>query len=161
MYSSRKLLFFILLLSFRSAWAGGGLNVTISISPDNPIVGEPVAFTISESSNCNNGLFDPGDGSEEIAFTQSTFEHIYSATQEFSPKLTCNGIYSNVDIEFISADDDMTNLGSSIIVSAQVEPAAAAIPTLGEWGLIILSLIMLGVGMVYLGQRQRTPVRIK
>lgn len=144
---------------------GGTFGITLSVEPENPIAGEEVTFTVNNlelvCKIANLGFeveetgptLDPGDGSEAI--TLSEFEgsyvgtHTYTTAGSFTPSVLCPFSTSAFPIS------------GNPVITVSPAPAPAPIPTLGEWGLILLSLVMLGVGMIYLGQRKGTPLRVK
>ena len=161
MMKSFILIFGTFLLS--TSLFGGTFGITLSVEPENPIAGEEVTFTVNNldffcsedfKDEGTGPTLDPGDGSEAITLTLSEFEvasyvgtHTYTTAGSFTPSVFCPFSTSAFPIS-----------GNPVIT---VSPAPAPIPTLGEWGLILLSLVMLGVGMIYLGQRKGTPQRVK
>jgi hypothetical protein len=68
------------------------------------------------------------------------------------PNVMVDVLPTTMLIEFIEfQNDEIESITDFCIVTAQdVEDAIRPIPTLGEWGLILLSLILLIVGLVYL-----------
>ena len=144
---------------------GGTFGITLSVEPENPIAGEEVTFTVNNlESVCKiaNLVFevgetgptlDPGDGSEAITLSEVEGSyvgtHTYTTAGSFTPSVFCPFSTSAFPIS------------GNPVITASPAPAPAPIPTLGEWGLILLSLVMLGVGMIYLGQRKGTPLRVK
>ena len=151
---------FLLISSFSYARDTG-----VTISPDNPLVNQPVTFTISFFDSCvpsqtGQPEFDPGDGSASIPFTPTqnfTIMHTYTQAGMFSPSIICPDGSADSSLPISNSTEF---LGSSITIGGASTNNPAPIPTLGEWGLILLSLVMLGVGMIYLGQRKRTVQRI-
>ena len=131
-----------------------GSGVIVVVSPDNPTTGQVVTFTIDgAATGCE---LQTGDGTSlnlvvdaSNEFTRAT--HTYTNPGDFI-------LTGNCDSEPILFLPGFT---TSLTLAVAPAPAPAPIPTLGEWGLILLSLVMLGVGMIYLGQRKGTPLRVK
>jgi len=139
----------------------GGVSIGFSVEPENPIAGEEVTFTVTnleffckkDKDIKDEGIgptLEPGDGSAAITLSKSeegsyVGTHTYTTAGSFTPSIFCPFSTTALSIS-----------GNPVITVS----AATAIPTLGEWGLIIMSLIMLGIGMVYLRQRQRSAQRI-
>jgi len=126
-----------------------GSGVVVVVSPDNPTAGQVVTFTIE--ANVTGCEIQTGDG--------AILNLAVDASNQFT---SATHTYTNPGDFMLDGDCDFgpisfTTSNFTFITTLTVAPAPinTPIPTLGEWGLILLSLIMLGVGMVYLGQRQR------
>ena len=127
-----------------------GSGVIVMVSPDNPTTGQVVTFTIDRAATgCE---LQTGDG--------TSLNLMVDASNEFT---SATHTYTNPGDFILTGNCDLGPMfflpGGSTSLTLTVAPAP--IPTLGEWGLILLSLVMLGVGMIYLGQRKGTPLRVK
>jgi len=152
------------LLSICSASLSAGSNPFYIISTDSPEAGQQVTFTLNDFSDdelpvCAAGISlgidveSANDGFiERISLPNpQAFTYTFPSADTYTMSVSCEGSTNTTGVGFTF----MGNFEFSLIVADAPPTAATAIPTLGEWGLIILSLIMLGIGMVYLGQRQR------
>ena len=127
-------------------------SVTISFSPDNPIVGQPVNFTANNS--CASLSLLPGDGSPQIDMNASSIIYTYTTPGNFTPQMGCFGTLQPLN--------STTYMNSGGTVPALIIGAgSSAIPTLGEWGLIILGMIIMGVGLVSMRQKKIVVSTVK
>ena len=131
-----------------------GSGVGVVVSPDNPTAGQVVTFTIDgAATGCE---LQTGDG--------TSLNLMVDASNEFT---SATHTYTNPGDFILTGNCDfgpiffLPGFTTSLTLTVAPAPAPAPIPTLGEWGLILLSLVMLGVGMIYLGQRKGTPLRVK
>ena len=111
--------------------AGGVLTAVPSNWTDFPALGEnPGASTIASSN----------DPATPTVFFINGFNGVYHNSD-------------NINVDFNAAD--MTNVGNNIIAANWTNPVAApppaspsAIPTLSQWAMILLSLMLLAIGLV-------------
>jgi hypothetical protein len=129
-------------------------GTNLVVSPANPIVaGMPASFTGSFASH---GYFSGLVPATEVITTTpdgkpTTIEYHFGSglvsatccTYEYgcgAGQLACNMLHNNLNYS--------------------CSHAIAAIPTMGEWGLILLGVALLGVGIAYIMKRQRANVSI-
>lgn len=152
-----------------SLFAGVSPYVIIT-DPAAPTAGQKVTFTLFEDDHTGTtdqtaaaGAFgftlDPGDGSEPIVgtFTDNGAEefcHTYESSGEFTIALFAGE--SPFSFRFNGAVTD----GPTAMFTIAPAAAAAPIPTLGEWSLIIMSIILIVVGLVYVKQRDLVSNRL-
>jgi len=116
---------------------------SLTFSPDNPSVGQTVTFT----TNCAVTLeFDPMDGTGPFNVNSNSFQYTYNSPNTYMPQFRCQGQMNFVTPSIRRASD---NLPASFIITA-----TNPIPTLDEWGLILLGIIILGVGLVSMRQKR-------
>ena len=121
----------------------------IIFSPDNPEVGEPVTFMIP----CEWGiltLFDPGDGTTPIvtSIIENKIIYTYNTAGNFEPNYGCDGGTLQPAVEYHNS--------TGRVPFVAIAAAPALVPTLGEWGIIILALVLGCVGLVSLKKEQIT-----
>ncbi len=141
--------FSLLFLTFLSlqVFASG---VIVTYSPDNPIAGQEVSF--STDLTCTNQTLIPGDGSAAIPMVNGSAVHTYSLPGNITPQIACNGTNQS----FVSFQPiGHASFSSGIIIGAA--PSPDPIPTLGEWALIILGIIIVSIGIVSLRSSKRIP----
>ncbi len=141
--------YLFILVAFCLSIAVQASTITITFSPDNPIVGQPVNFT--SSNYCAIWTLDPGDGSPVVNSTSMSFLHTYTAPGNYTPLMGCSGLfYSPADTRYANSGGIIPG-GFPLVTAAS---SGSAIPTLGEWGLIILGIIIMGVGLVSMRQKR-------
>jgi len=141
---------------------------TIFVNDEFPEVGQTVTFTLgSVVSSCTNGAcIYPEPTSACIPINMSVpVNYTYNAPGNYTVELHCNpvtgGAFQKEVTNKISTAlplqlrNTMGTVvsGNTIIVSA-ASTNASAIPTLGEWGLIVLGIIILGIGLVSMRQKR-------
>jgi len=128
-----------------------GVTVLTVVVSENPTVGQEVTFTIDGArTGCE---LETGDGATvpfipDFDSERSRVTHTYTAEGTFTLSGDCNGtalVFSHSE-----------NSGDPSFTSITVAPDAtsAPIPTLGEWGLILLALSLVSIGVVYIKQYQ-------
>ncbi len=139
---------------FITSLFGGGVLLQVSIAPDNPIAGQEVTFsgianidltTLSCSLNFGDGEAEAITGDNQSFI----LTHTYADAGGFLISANCsNGTGPITSIVQI-------NGSRNNIISVASAPVVAPdpIPTLGEWALIILGIIIIGIGIVSMRQR--------
>jgi len=111
-------------------------QIDFMVTIDAPMVGEQVMFMINPDFDFDTAVLIPGDGSAPIPFELQpdgsyAVKYTYTGEGTFSPL-----------VEITLLDGTVI---SSVPASVEVVAATEVIPTMGEWGLIILGLILLCV----------------
>ena len=159
---SRYLFTYLFSLALTLSWSGTPIYNTVFVDDEFPEVGQTVTFTLgSFVSSCSNGAcIYPEPTSACIPINMSVpINYTYNAPGNYTVELHCNpatggAFQKEVTNKFLAAlplqlrnSSGTLVPGNNIIVSA-ASTNASSIPTLGEWSLIILGLIILGIGLV-------------
>ncbi|HOY12203.1 MAG TPA: hypothetical protein PLY70_03645 [Saprospiraceae bacterium] len=188
MKSIQKQVFFTFLFIFSSFIAvfAGETAPTLMHSPANPVAGQTVTFTVSETnvSSCEIVKVAPDlennpslllDLTLTAGFYTTTYVYpspgTYQIGYDVEPNPACISINrktkkTNRALEFFSfgpvggpfapATDNGNFISAPLVIGAP-----APIPTMGEWGIIILGLLSTIFGVVMMNQKYFRLSRIK
>ncbi len=135
----------------------------VTYSPDNPVVGELVTFTLSQVNGACNYALDP-DRDDAEGFipisTQQVATFAYPAAGTFTVELDedCSvGQERNAGSTLVGNGfwvlRNSTTVSANKTITVTAAPSSS-IPTLSEWGLIILFLSLMTFGIIAVRQRQ-------
>ena len=179
MKSIKLLVFLGLFLS--SGQIFGGNPYIIEYSPSNPVAGQQVTFTIINYQICeieslipdaannigNLIAFSDSDPSIVIYTYPSPGAYHVALDLEFNDE--CDGLRETNNKRSLTSDFQMGPVGgpySSAVMQGEifcspltVAAAPAPIPTMGQWGLIILGLTSAIIGAVYLISNSRLSTK--
>lgn len=180
----RLFLLFILLNFTVNSWAG--FIPVITYSPTNPVAGQTVTFSIAENlvGVCDIATIAPDlDGNPGLlqnltlaaGFYTTTFVYPGPGTYQIGYDLIfneiCNGSarppqgksrqlvyfqFGPVGGPYVDAVDNEVFISAPLIIGAP-----AAIPTMGQWGIIILGLLSTIFGVVMVYKKRLIPIKIK
>ncbi len=126
---------------------------SVTVSPDSPLAGQQVTFTLDSGtsfhcSDMQQELTISSDPEIVVMGDEGVFTYTFTEEGTFSDLMLSCGGGSSLSLQ-------MLNGAGLSISSLLIGPALAAstIPTLGEWGLIILSIILVSIGIVALRQK--------
>jgi len=134
--------------------AGAGGTVPMNFGGLSLIPGATYNLTRDLSSTANPTWFHPwaiGNAPHVMGGGNITFNGYVSGTTQAAPGTNQLGLvlfYTNFDIAFEQEDCPSDCVEACIVVPAQ------AVPTVGEWGLIILCMLLLSFSIVFMGRTQ-------
>ena len=179
MKSIKLLVFLGLFLS--SGQIFGGLVLTIEYAPTNPTAGQPVTFTLIGNEGCGqeslvpdaqnnvgNLLPFPGDMPNSVMYTYPTggIYHVgldlnYDECLRDEIKKTDRELASNFQMGPVGGPYTQAVMQGEIFCSPiTVAAAPAPIPTMGQWSIIILSILTSIVGVVFAMNRITTKAQV-
>ena len=186
MKSIQKQVFFTLLLTIGSCLAvfAGDTNPVLTHSPSNPVAGQTVTFSVSDSdvNSCetvrvapdldnNPGLLlnmtlaagfytttytYPAPGTYQVGF-----DRVFDLCPSAQRKKNTNRALSLFDFGPVGGPFVEATANGNIISAPLVIGAPAPIPTMGEWGIIILGLLSTIFGVVMLNEKYFRLSKIK
>ncbi|MFZ1788290.1 MAG: hypothetical protein WAT92_08270 [Saprospiraceae bacterium] len=178
MKSIQRQVFFTFLFIFSSFIAvfAGDSNPVLTHSPANPVAGQTVTFSVSDSdvNSCetvrvapdldnNPGLLlnmtlaagfytttytYPAPGTYQVGF-----DRVFDLCAEVQRKKNTNRALSLFDFGPVGGPFVEATANGNIISAPLVIGAPAQIPTMGEWGIIILGLLSTIFGVVMLNEK--------
>ncbi|MEZ4885300.1 MAG: IPTL-CTERM sorting domain-containing protein [Chitinophagales bacterium] len=131
------------------------MRIAAITAPPSAVIGGPVYQTFNTAGGFEtvtvtlNTPF-PVTGGNDYAFditAGTNFNFIYAAALDDEPSGIFYEVFFGSFTSYTSQDLDF-----EVAISAAAEPAAASIPTLSQWGLIILALLLMTLGTLYLVQ---------
>ena len=156
---------------------------TVQISISEIMVGQEVTFTFKKDANCGPTSNVYAEGTEQsegtvlatpvnisqsqnLADGVSMWKHVYNAPGDYYVWFQCGtiigGIQANtkagksVPVMVVAAIQGLPGAGSN---NNRIRVlSASSIPTLSQWGIIILSIILLCIGVIQI--KSRAQVRI-
>lgn len=170
--------FFFIIGLGTSAWAGiTPANPILAYSPSNPVAGQTVTFTVPESSvsSCeivsvapdleNNPalLLDltlaagyytttyvyPSPGTYQVGYDLNVDNCLTGRNQPKNSRELQTFDFGPIDGgPFVTATDNGTFISSPLVIGAPI-----FIPTLGQWGIIILGLLSTIFGVVMMNEK--------
>ncbi|MBP7643150.1 MAG: hypothetical protein KA767_07415 [Saprospiraceae bacterium] len=188
MNSTFKQIIFISLFTLCSSisvWAGFvAVNPTLTHSPSNPVAGQTVTFSVSDSdvSSCesvrvapdlenNPGLLLPmtfAAGFYTATHTypapgtyQVGYDVLFDACPAFRDQPKNNRALETFDFGPVGGPFVTSTDNGNFIFAPLVIAAPAPIPTMGQWGIIILGLLTTIFGVVMVNEQYIRLAKIK
>ncbi|MFZ1788288.1 MAG: hypothetical protein WAT92_08260 [Saprospiraceae bacterium] len=175
----------LLIIGLSSALiAGGSANPTLRHSPSNPVAGQTVTFSVSDSdvSSCETIRVAPDLENNPGLLLPMTFAagfytatHTYPApgTYQVGYDVLFDGCptarnkknnsraletfdFGPVGGPFVTATDNGNFISAPLVIAAP-----APIPTMGQWGIIILGLLSTIFGVVMMNEKYFKLAKIK
>ena len=166
---SRCLLLSLFCLATSFCWAGGAINI-VTVDNEFPGVGQTVTFTLDQfESKCGYGspCIIPANGTPCIPIAiNGTATYSYISPGTYTVELHCSAPPPGADpqkevtnkvgsaLPLILRNASGATISGNLVSVSAASTNASAIPTLGEWGLIILGIIILGIGLVSMRQKR-------
>lgn len=138
--------FLIVLLSLQLSFAGQTAYV-VSYSPDNPEVGDLVTFTITNTSTLCSYQVDPDADDATVLFSALPgASHTYTAPGTYTVSLDeqcVTALKAPVGAGFWQLQNSSGVISANKTITIAAPGTGAPVPTMGEWGIIGLVIILL------------------